>query len=441
VTYNIAGWNVGTLLSLLAVLPLQPLLADGRSAPQGDSNGVSPNVILITISSLRADHVGSLGYHRDTTPHFDAFARAGVLFTHAFASSGWTMPAHGSLFTSLHPSEHGATHISKSLKQDATTLAEVLKENGYCCAAFCGGPNLNREHGFAQGFDLYDDYSVPLLLESLQFGEGSATDINTCRTNGLINDAAIAWLTNNTQAPFFLFVHYYDNHWDYLPPPRFKELYDPNYKGPISGRGVAREPLFSNRPPDRDVEHLIALYDGEIRQTDEDLGDLLTALKGRGLCETSIIIILADHGEQFYEHGHTSHHGVHDELIHVPLALSIPGLPVAGRVIDRLVSQLDILPTVLYRLSIPAPGPVQGRSLLPLLTGDEASIRDHVFVEYTGGALPDVFATRSLTYKCCQTSEGRVFGYDLSKDPGEQTPIDPEHFPAELRTLQERLRR
>ena len=126
-----------------------------------------PNVILITISSLRADHVGLFGYHRDTTPRLDAFGRENILFTNAFAASGWMMPAYGSIFTSLYPHEHGATHIDLKLHHQNLTLAEILKQNGYYCAGFCCNPRLDQNHGFAQGFDFYDDYSVSLTLQTL----------------------------------------------------------------------------------------------------------------------------------------------------------------------------------------------------------------------------------------------------------------------------------
>ncbi|MHC4645620.1 MAG: sulfatase [Planctomycetota bacterium] len=293
----------------------------GPQAAAGELSESPPaqNLILITLSTLRADHLGSFGYERDTTPNFDAFAAQTVLFRNAFAVSSWMMPAHGSIFTSLYPSIHGATHIDKALRDEPRTLAEILGESGYYCIGFCCGPRLDQEYGFARGFDLYDDYTVSVMLDSMVFGDGQTTDINRCRTNNLINDAAIRWLQNNTHKPFFMFVHYYDNHWDYLPPAPYNKLYDPDYQGPIDGTQIAREPLYSNPPDKPDIQHIVALYDGEVRQTDKDLGEMLEFLKERGLYENSIIIVMGDHGEQFYEHGHTSHHGLFEELTHIPL--------------------------------------------------------------------------------------------------------------------------
>jgi len=401
----------------------------GRSEPAR----LRCNVVLITISSLRADHLGCMGYRRDTTPHFDAFAQTAVLFRNAFATSGWMMPATGSIFTSLYPARHGATHINASLLEDPVTLAEILTRQGYYCVGFCCNPRLTTEKGFAQGFELYDDYSVSVMLESTAF-DGESFNINATRTNDLINAAAIRWLGNNVREPFFLFVHYYDNHWDYLPPPPYDSLFDPNYDGPIDGTKIAREPLYSNPPPKRDIEHIVALYDGQVRQTDEDLGILLKHLHNTGLLQRSVVIIMGDHGEQFYEHGHTSHHGVYEELIHIPLAISLPHVEPKHKVVDALVSQVDIMPTVLDYLAIESPQSTRGVSLLPLIEGRARSVRDFIFAEYTGGAVRDVFALRSRRYKYCHTAQGD-FGYDLFKDPQEKNKISPERFGPQLRQL------
>jgi arylsulfatase A-like enzyme len=318
-------------------------------------------------------------------------------------------------------------------------LAEILKESGYYCVGFCCNPRLDQEHGFAQGFDLYDDYSVPIMLQSLTFGYEQASEINEQRTNGLINDAAIGWLQNNTHKPFFMFLHYYDNHWDYLPPSPYDTLYDGNYDGPIDGTEIAREPLFSNPPNERDIQHIVALYDGEIKQTDHDLGEMLKYLKDRGLFDSSIVIILGDHGEQFYEHGHTSHHGVYEELIHIPLALSIPGPGPRSKTVDSLVSQVDVLPTILDFLRIPIPDACQGRSIKPVIEGESEAVNEFVFAEYTGGAVPDCHTVRSARYKYYQVAGDEQFAYDLTKDPGERHRIPVADFPEEVRMLRRRL--
>lgn len=408
--------------------------------PNGPKFTETPvNVILITISSLRADHVGRLGYHRDTTSNLDAFSRDNILFRNAFAASGWMMPTHGSIFTSLYPSAHGATHINRRLGDQHVTLAEVLNDNGYYCVGFCCSPRLDREHGFAQGFDIYDDYSVSLMLNSLAFGQEQSEDINKQRTNALINDAAIGWLQKNKHRPFFMFVHYYDNHWDYLPPSPYDKLYNRDYKGPINGKEVAREPLYSNPPSQEDIEHIVALYDGEVKQTDDDLGEMLKFLKDKGLLDNSIAIILGDHGEEFYEHGHTSHHGVYEELIHVPMAISLPQASPRSKVVDSLVSQMDILPTILDYLKIPIPDACRGKSLKSVIEGESRIANEFVFAEYTGGAVPDCYAVRSARYKYCRTADGQPFAFDLDTDPRELRKILLDDFPEEVRILRKNL--
>jgi len=397
-------------------------------------------VILVTISTIRADHVGSLGYHRKTTPNFDSFARSGILFKNAFAISSWMMPAHGSIFTSLYPDRHQATHIKKSLDEKCKTLAEILSDNRFYCAGFCCNPRLSSEKGFAQGFDLYDDYSASIILKTLAFSNSQFIDINRTRTNNLINDAAIRWLQNNTHQPFFLFVHYYDNHWDYLPEPPYDAMFETNYQGMIDGTGIAREPLYSNPPERRDIEHIIALYDGQLRQTDEDLAELLKFLKNKDLFENSIIIVMGDHGEQFYEHGNTSHHGLFDELIHIPLIISIPGLSDDGKVVDALVSQLDILPTILDYLKIPVPGHCQGVSLRPLIEGARSSVNEFIFAEYTGGAVPDSYVIRDRRYKLYLRQDS-LFAFDLLDDPAEQHKIRPSNFPQYVQMLVKNLQK
>lgn len=401
-------------------------------------NKNSPNVILITINSLRADHVSSLGYDRQTTPNFDKFAADNLLFTNAFATSSWQMPAVGSIFTSLYPSDHGATHINKKLSSKVQTLAGILKENGYYTAGFGCNPRLSADYGFDKGFDFYDDYSAAMMLSSMSFGQEDAIDINKRRTNDLINDAVVRWLQNNTHRPFFLSVHYYDNHWDYLPPPPYDTLFDPDYTGDIDGTEIAREPLYSNKPSDEDVAHIIALYNGEVKQTDHDLGELIEFLKEQGRFADSVIIITGDHGEQFYEHGHTSHHGLFDELIRVPLAISAADIN-EPNIIDSFVSGVDIMPTILDYTQIAVPAQCKGQSLRAAIENKPEAKRDFVFVEYTGGAVPDSFAVRFERYKFIQ-EEGVLFAYDLKTDPGEQKKIPQTDFTDQMNELFQRIR-
>ncbi len=397
-----------------------------------------PNVILITISSLRADHISSLGYDRQTTPNFDKFARDNFLFTNTFATSSWQMPAIGSIFTSLYPTDHGATHINNKLSQKVQTLAGILKENGFYTAGFGCNPRLSSDYGFDNGFDFYDDYSVSMMLSSMSFGQEDSIDINKRRTNDLVNDAVVRWMQNNTHNPFFLFVHYYDNHWDYLPPEPYKTLFDSDYTGDIDGTEIAREPLYSNRPSDRDVEHIIALYDGQVRQTDQDLGELLDFLKEQDRFRDSVIIVMGDHGEQFYEHGHTSHHGIFDELIHVPLAISVPDVN-EPKAVSSFASGVDIMPTILDYAVVSVPPQCKGQSLRAMVEGNPDNKKDFVFIEYTGGAAKGSLAVRFKKYKfVCE--EGEILAYDLETDQAEQKKIYKNDFTAEMNEMFEKVK-
>jgi len=382
------------------------------------------NVILISISTLRYDHCSIAGYHRNTTEAFDKFASENIYFTNAFATSSWSMPATGSVLTSKYPSQHGAKTISAKLKEANYTLAEVLADNQYYCAGFCCNRRLTADAGFSQGFDLYDDYTAEIMLESLS-DSNEPFDISYHRTNDLINKSAIRWLNNNSQNRFFLFVHYFDNHIPYLPQRPYDKLYTKNYKSPIDFTRVHREPLYSNRPADKDLDYLIALYDGQVKQTDDDLSELLKYLKDANLAENSVIIVMGDHGEQFYDHGRSSHHDIYDELTHIPLAMSLP----AGKSkkIDTLISTIDIMPTILDLLEIQVPTKLQGQSLLPVISGQTETLHDFIFIEYTGQAIKDKYAFRTDRIKYIFT-EGQQYIYDLINDPAEQIKILAENF-------------
>lgn len=392
-----------------------------------------PNIILITVSSLRADHTGCLGYQRDTTTNFDIFASRCTLFTQAFSTSSWQMPAAGSIFTSLYPSQHNATHISRKLDPNVPTMAEILKDEGFYTAGFLCNPRLTSEFGFERGFDLYDDFSVNMMLSTLMPEQAEAIDINKQRTNDLVNDAAIRWLTNNSHKPFFLFVHYYDTHWDYLPRPPYDTLYNPDYTGTIEGANISKEPLYSNEPSKQDVEQIIALYDGEIKQSDNDLGELLGYLKSQGRFDDSIIIVMGDHGEQFYEHGNTSHHGLYDEMLHIPLAIMVQWNNQPQR-IDSLVSATDILPTVLDFINVDKPSQCKGQSLRPVIEKKESQPREYIFAEYSGGAIPDCAAVRFENFKFMK-QEGEIFAYDLKEDRLEHKTIYRKDFTDEMNKL------
>ena len=188
------------------------------------------NLLVISIDTLRADHLKCYGYNRDTLPHLDQLAREGILFENLTAAASWTVPSHMSMFTSLYPSTHGVQNVGVRLGEGVPTLAECLAKSGYATAAFVTGPVLNKLWGFDRGFQLYDDFTVTWKAPALDQG----------RSSPVITDLAAQWLKEHSQENFFLFLHYWDCHYDYTPPAPFDKKFDPKYKGKENGRDIFR---------------------------------------------------------------------------------------------------------------------------------------------------------------------------------------------------------
>jgi arylsulfatase A-like enzyme len=381
-----------------------------------------PNVLLIGVETLRADHLGCLGYLRNTTPTLDRLAKQGVVFSRAMATSSWTMPTTMSVFTALYPGVHQMTGWDKKLPAATTTLAQILKRNGYRTAAFVGNPALDADYGFDRGFDLYDDFSVRLSLQSGLFADNEQVTKNIydgALTNEAVNRAAGNWLAGNYSQPFFMFVFYFDTHHDYVPPPPYDTMFDPNYDGTVNGRGIRGEPRKTVRPAPRDLEHIIALYDGEIRYTDHCIAQLLDKLAQHQILDNTLIVVFGDHGDEFYEHGSTSHaFTLYNEVLNVPLIFRLPTAIEPGRKIDVLVSQVDVMPTVLDYLNIEYDGFVQGPGLRAVIEKEKSKVHDVVYAE-VGVEENKVFtAAVGNRYKFILDMEtGRREVFDLSQDP------------------------
>ncbi|MHC4478907.1 MAG: sulfatase [Planctomycetota bacterium] len=389
-----------------------------------------PNVLMIAVETLRADHVGCLGYLRNTTPTLDGLAKQGVVFSRAMATSSWTMPTIMSVFTSLYPGLHGMTDWAKQLPAGTTTLAHVLKANGYITAAFVSNPALDGDCGFDRGFDLYDDFSVRLSLRSGLFGDSGRISTNIydgALTNDLVNRLAINWLQKNHSCRFFMFVFYFDAHHDYIPPPPYDTMFDPNYDGAIDGRGIRSQPRRSTRPPPRDLQHIIALYDGEIRYTDYCISQLLDKFRECQILDRTLVIVFGDHGDEFYEHGSTSHaFTLYNEVLNIPLILSWPGTIAPDQRIDALVGQVDIMPTILDYLGIEYKALMQGVSLRPVIENRRPKVHDLVYAEVAVEETKVFAAAIGNRYKLIldlQKPGPQLF--DLSKDPAEQHNIYP----------------
>jgi arylsulfatase A-like enzyme len=317
------------------------------------------NVLLICIDTLGARHVGALAGEDeaglDTTPNLDALAREGVLFTRAQAPSPWTQPSVGSLFTGLTPSRHGAIHLMDQLPEEHRTLAEAMKDHGKRTGGVISHFLIDRELGYAQGFDRYDETPIA--------GHRGVSSEQ-------VTDRAIAQLRAMADDPFFLFVHYFDPHNVYVHHREFSR--SDWYDGPARHWDPRINELRRRRhdmSPD-DVRYFRDVYREEIAFTDHHVGRLLDAVDHAGLRDDTLVIVVADHGESFMEQGWIGHtRYLYDTFVHVPMIMSLPGhLP--PDTVRAPVSLVDVPVTLWDMAGEDVDSGYDGDSLLPLLAGE-----------------------------------------------------------------------
>jgi choline-sulfatase len=293
------------------------------------------NIILITLDTTRADRMGFLGSKRGLTPNLDSMAQQAAVFSCAYSQVPLTTPSHATILTGTYPQFNHVSDLGSPLGKDLPYLPDILRQHGYRTAAFVGSEVLDPKSAAAPGFDRgFETYDAPFHIR------GQAEDrYHSVERRGMaVVDSASAWLDQHPQGPFFLWLHFYDPHDPYDPPPPFKAQY-------------AASP-----------------YDGEIAYVDSAVGKLLTTLRSRGLYDQSLIVVVADHGEAFGEHGEWSHGlFLYDETIHVPLLIKLPSAGSARRLIESRVGLVDIAPTLLQEVGIAAPAAMQGQSLLELV--------------------------------------------------------------------------
>ena len=347
-------------LGLAVVSATATCSGDGTSAPV--DFGVSrPNMLLISIDSLRADHLGTYGYERETSPNIDALAADGVVFENTVSSSTWTLPAHMSMLSSLNSRVHGVVDDGRKLTDAATLVSNVFQRSGWRTAAVVAGPYLNHQFGFAQGFDVYDD-------ETISFASTGASHVE--RTSLKTHERALELLDDFGTDPFFLFLHYWDVHYDYMPPYPFHLMFDPDYEGDINARRFERSRRINPDMDRRDLEHIVALYDGEIAVVDMFLGRLFLQLKRRGLWDETMVIVTADHGDEFFEHGRKGHRkSLYRETLQIPLVIKFPASRWGGDRVEAISGVVDIAPTMLDVAGLEALPESNGRSLLHEMTG------------------------------------------------------------------------
>ncbi len=323
---------------------------EAAPAPAPPSDG-PPNLLLVTIDTLRVDRMSAYGNPRLTTPTIDELAEEGALFERVYAQRGSTWPSLVSILSSQHPVQHGVRRNGQQLAGDPPTLAHALGERGYRCAAVLTNA---AELGW-KGFD-------PLTAVMKEPRDVLATD------------RAIAWLEEPREQPFFLWVHYVAPHDPYEPPPEHRGFVDPDYQGPVDGSIASNTRLLLGPDPvtEEDRAQLLALYDGELAWTDTQLGRLLDALRAQGQLDHTLVAVSSDHGEELLDRQRYPFHNasIYESTLRLPLALRLPGVVPAGQRLPQPGSSLDIAPTLLELLDAPIPASFEGRSLVPLLQGE-----------------------------------------------------------------------
>jgi arylsulfatase len=386
-----------------------------------------PNVIILLVDTLRPDHLGCYGYKRNTSPEIDRLAREGVLFKNAYATSSWTLPSTASALTSLYPSEHGAVSLPNGISQMAVTLAERLQRAGYDTGAFSANYCLvTAERGFDRGFSHFEllvkrgsTVSADVLNRTRELPEKYGTVVTADAEE--LNLAALRWLDGreDESQPVFIYLHYMDPHNPYGPPPPFDTVFDPHYTGTVNGQSIfdaIHKGAFE--PTERDKEHVIALYDGEIAYTDRQIADFLEELDKRELLQDALVVITADHGEELFERGSIGHGPtLYEEVIRVPLIVWQKTFERPGATVDSYVTLLDIVPTVLSVSGIQSRGTLRGRPLLP--PAEEVG-SDTVWAEVDEDTLYSAHKRALIreNWKIIVSEKGREL-YDLSTDPHE----------------------
>ena len=365
--------------------------------------GRQKGVILISIDTLRRDHVGAYGYSKPTTPTLDALAKSGVLAEDAVSVSSWTLPSHLSMLTSTLPGTHGGTDLKQAFNRSVPSVAEILKARGFATHAVTSHLYVSSTYGLDAGFD------------SMNFRQDRAA--------ANVADHAASLIDRFGDRPFFLFLHFYDPHWHYAPPPEVLKLFETSYAGSMGGNLKDFQNLRPEQVKPEDLAHLLALYDGEIRYTDNEVGRILGHLRARGAADNTLLVVTSDHGEEFLDHGSWEHQKtLYEEVVRVPFIVAGGG--VAPRRESKPVNLLDVAPTILDFLSLPPGSAMKGASLLKPLSEvrEMYGETDHT----TDGSRLTFLRGGAESWKAILRTDPktqRVRGsewYDLAVDPAER---------------------
>jgi len=322
-----------------------------------------PNVLLIIADALRTDHLGCYGYSRPTSPQIDKFAAKALIFEKAMSNAPWTKPSVGSILTSLYPNEHKAFYWSENLDNGFLTLAEVFRNLNYTTIAVQSNEILTKAHNFNQGFQYYEE-----MLQ--QSGEKITEKFNTL-------------LARNKKKKFFAYLHYMDTHLPYDASDKFISIFETEtIHSSLTDSMKANEIRMLNEMglSPEDKQHLINMYDAEIRNIDYNFEKIIDNLKKLGILDKTIIILTSDHGEEFWEHGGLEHgHSLYNELLHVPLVIKYDSLLPTKR-ISTYVHLLDLFPTILSLAGIENDFDLSGKDLTPIISKN-SPINTELFFE------------------------------------------------------------
>jgi arylsulfatase A-like enzyme len=402
-----------------------------RSASVPAASEERINVCLITLDTLRSDFLRCYSRMDIETDAVDSLAETGVQFTSAYCQIPVTRPSHCSILTGKYPWEHGIlNNVICYLDESHQTLAEVLTAHGYQSAAFVSAQPLHSVFGMKQGFQVYDDeFVAPIVLFLKSFRKNVPFMIpnkiyhlfhvkavsESNRIGGKTVDRAVAWLSDHYRAPFFLWVHLFDPHKPYRPPAPFDTMY------------VRDEKYKKNVPPRPSVETLdywLTQYAGEVTYMDRSIGRLLAAMEKFGVMDNTLIVLASDHGESFGHDYYFDHIDVvYEPLIHMPLIMRYPPLIPAGLKEPALAESIDIFPTILDILNIEQTETISGKSLLPLILGEETLNRSSVFAGTVKGRDLEKSGLRTIRTDrwkmIVDLKSGRTELYSLADDPEE----------------------
>jgi arylsulfatase A-like enzyme len=369
--------------------------------PKNDFSCRDCNVILISVDSLRKDHIGIYGYEKNTTPNIDKFAKKSLVFTNAVGQSSWTLPSHISIFTSLYPSSHGVPYIGYQLNKNITMFHEFLKSQNYTSIAIINNVYLSSIFGFNRSFDF--------------FNEQFANYTKNGKTITDVNKHFFDWLNKNHQKKFFAFIQYIDSHCPYIAHEKYFTNYQQEHEKYKYLEKKCASSLKNYTPTKDEIQFMKKAYDSDIAFVDENLNELFKKLEVLGIINKTIIILTSDHGDQFMEHGGLEHaYTLYDEVISVPLIIWHPKLNT--KIINTQVQLIDIMPTILDFLGLSIPNNIDGKSLIAVISGN-SNKETPAFSEKPPYK---IISVRFNDFKFILTNNTNRELYDLKNDPNEK---------------------